>query len=174
MAEPLARVDPVPAAPLALAGVTLALVAEVRRYSLRGAAAALARLTAVPLPTRIGDAVIAGEDIAVMLGPNEWLLLGAVSSDGAGQPVSIVDVSERQTGFRLDGPAAAEILMSGCPLDLDRMAAGRGTRTLYETVEIIVVKLGAQSFHVEVWRSFAPWLWAALCQAASDGETSAR
>ena len=58
--------------------------------------------------------------------------------------------------------SAAEILMSGCPLDLERMAVGRGTRTIYETVEIVVIKRGAARFHIEVWRSFAPWLRAAL------------
>ena len=55
--------------------------------------------------------------------------------------------------------------MSGCPLDLERMAVGRGTRTIYEAVEIVVIKCAPDAFRVEVWRSFAPWLWAALAQA---------
>ena len=101
-----------------------------------------------------------------MLGPDEWLLLGTVSGEGAGQPVSITEITERQIGITLEGPRAAEILMSGCPLDLERLTVGRGTRTIYETVEIVVLKRGAEQFHIEVWRSFAPWLWAALVAAA--------
>ena len=100
-----------------------------------------------------------------MLGPDEWLLIGAIDGDGAGQPVSIVEVSNRHVGLDVTGPRAAELLMSGCPLDLERMAVGRGTRTIYETVEIIVIKRDPETFRVEVWRSFAPWLWAALGQA---------
>ena len=68
--------------------------------------------------------------------------------------------------------SAAEILMSGCPLDLERMAVGRGTRTIYETVEIVVIKRGAARFHVEVWRSFVPWLWAALVAVAGEVRAS--
>ena len=60
----------------------------------------------------------------------------------------------------------ASTMMSGCPLDLERMAVGRGARTIFETVEIVVMKRGAEKFHIEVWRSFAPWLWAALVAAA--------
>ena len=119
----------------------------------------------VLLPTLIGDVAEQDGDLAIMLGPDEWLLIGPIGGDGAGQPVSITEVSDRQVGFDVTGPRTAELLMSGCPLDLERMAVGRGTRTIYETVEIVVMKRAADAFRVEVWRSFAPWLWAALAQA---------
>jgi sarcosine oxidase subunit gamma len=57
--------------------------------------------------------------------------------------------------------------MSGCPLDLDRFVVGRATRTIYETVEIILIRETEDRFHVEVWRSFASWLWTALTTTAS-------
>ena len=139
-----------------------------KRYSLRGAAADLQVFVPLLLPTRIGDISDGAAGLAVMLGPDEWLLIGETSSDGHGQPVSITEITERQIGLVIEGPRAAELLMSGCPLDLARMAAGRGTRTVYETVEITLLKLSDTRFHVEVWRSFAPWLWAALAQAAAD------
>jgi sarcosine oxidase subunit gamma len=56
--------------------------------------------------------------------------------------------------------------MAGCPLDLDGFATGRATRTIFETVEIILLRKDKVLFEVEVWRSFAPWLKAAL-EAAS-------
>ena len=164
MFEAVGRIEPVAGAPLARDGVTIALAPAATRFSLRGSASDLAAFTKVSLPTRIGDAGNQGGELAVMLGPDEWLLIGAVSGDGAGQPVSIVEVSERQVGFDVTGPRAAELLMSGCPLDLERMAVGRGTRTIYETVEIVVIKRAPDNFRVEVWRSFAPWLWAALAR----------
>ena len=136
------------------------------RYNLRGAVADVQALTAVPLPTKIGDVSDHGVGVAVMLGPDEWLLIGAVVADGAGQALSITEITERQIGLNIEGPGAAALLMSGCPLDLERLAAGRGTRTIFETVEIVVIKHGPERFHVEVWRSFAPWLWAALVAAS--------
>lgn len=168
MADILPRSAPVGEGPLTFAGGTMSLLPAVPRFCLRGAAADLAPLLGVPLPRRIGEVSAVGEALVAMIGPDEWLAIGAVPAGSAGLSVAVVDISERQIGVRLDGPGAAAVLMAGCPLDLETMAPGRGTRTLYETVEIVVVKLGAQAFHIEVWRSFAPWLWAALAQAAAD------
>ena len=165
MADLLTRIDPVPADAFAFSGGTMALALTEKRYSLRGEVAALQAFTAVPLPSKIGDVSERGAEQAIMLGLDEWLLLGTVSGDSAGQAVSITEITERQITITLEGPRATEILMSGCPLDLERMAVGRGTRTIYETVEIVVIKRGAEQFHIEVWRSFAPWLWAALVAA---------
>ena len=166
MADFSIRIDTVPAEPFAFSGGTMALALAEKRYSLRGEVAALQALTAVPLPSKIGDVSEHGAELAIMLGPNEWLFVGAITGDGAGQPLSITEITERQITITLDGPRAAEIMMSGCPLDLERMAVGRGTRTIYETVEIVVIKRGAARFHIEVWRSFAPWLWAAFVAVA--------
>ena len=162
MADLLTRFDPIPAEAFAFTGGTMALAPAEKRYSLRGEAATLQAFTSVPLPRKIGDVSDHAAGLAVMLGPDEWLLIGTIKGDGAGQPVSITEITERQIGITLEGPRAAEILMSGCPLDLERMAEGRGTRTIYETVEIVVMKRGAAQYHIEVWRSFAPWLWAAF------------
>ena len=165
MSETVGRIEPVVGAPFVGNGVTVALVPAATRFNLRGSASDLAGFAAVQLPTRIGDVGESDGELAVMLGPDEWLLIGAVSGDRAGQPVSITEVSDRQVGFDVTGPLAAELLMSGCPLDLERMAVGRGTRTIYEAVEIVVIKRAPDAFRVEVWRSFAPWLWSALAQA---------
>jgi sarcosine oxidase, subunit gamma len=82
--------------------------------------------------------------------------------------VSIVDVSDRAVGIIIEGAGARTVLSSGCPLDLERFAVGRTTRTIYETVEIILYRETDTRWHVDVWRSFAPWLWAALAKAAAD------
>jgi len=56
--------------------------------------------------------------------------------------------------------------MAGCPLDLNQFAVGRATRTIYETVEIIILREAEDRFHVEVWRSFSEWLWTAMTTVA--------
>ena len=167
MSEAIGRIEPVPAVALAGDGFVVTLVPVATRYSLRGSASDLAPFTPLSLPLRIGDVGEQHGELVVMLGPDEWLLIGAVRGDGAGQPLSIVEISDRQIGLDVTGPRAAELLMSGCPLDLEQMAVGRGTRTIFETVEIVVVKRAPESFRVELWRSFAPWLWAALAAAGA-------
>jgi sarcosine oxidase subunit gamma len=137
------------------------------RYSLRARdTAALAKLIGRKLPTAIGTT----ESEVTCLGPDEWLLRAAEGTtvpDGAGQPLSIVEISERAVTLVLEGPRAAEVLMAGCPRDLDRFAVGQAARTVFEGVEMIVLRTAEQRFEVEVWRSFAPWLELALTKAAS-------
>lgn len=166
MSDNLARTEPVPFAPFVGEGISISLAAPMTRYSLRARQAqALETLLGVNVPKKIG----ATEDGIACLGPDEWLLRAPAGYNlvsGAGLPVSLVDISERAICLVVEGPRSAEILRAGCPLDLDKFAIGRATRTIFETVEIILLRLGGDRFHVEVWRSFAPWLWASLTAAA--------
>ena len=166
MSDLLERAEPVSAEAFGREGVTIRLASPVARYSLRAReAASLEAVLGVAVPAKIGE--IVGDIIC--LGPDEWLLrkpAGSVIPMGEGLPLSICDVSERAVCFIVEGSRAAEVLMAGCPLDLDRWPVGRGTRTIFETVEIVVLRLAEERFEVEVWRSFAPWLMAALEAAA--------
>lgn len=140
------------------------------RYSLRARSdAVLATSIGRALPDRIG-AVRGG---IARLGPDEYYALlpaGDTLPAAAGQAVSVVDISARALGFVIEGPGAAERIASGCSLDLDRFAIGRATRTLFETVEIILFRDDDERFCIDVWRSFAPWLWHVLAAevAAAD------
>lgn len=167
MSDAFIRNEPVPSTPFVAEGVTISLAVPLRRYSLRARTAqALETLLSVKVLQKIG----ATEGRIACLGPDEWLLRADASAmipTGAGFPVAITDVSDRSICLVVEGPRAAELLMTGCPLDLDRFAVGRATRTIYETVEIIIIREDQDRFHVEVWRSFAAWLWAALTTAAS-------
>lgn len=167
MSEQLRRAEPVPTEPFAADGVMISLAPPMARYSLRARQAqALETLLGVKVPKKIG----ATEGGIACLGPDEWLLradAGTKIPVGNGLPLAVTDISERAICIRIEGPKAAQLLMAGCPLDLDRMAAGRSVRTIFETVEIIVIRRSADMFDVEVWRSFGDWLWTALKKAAS-------
>jgi sarcosine oxidase, subunit gamma len=160
---------PVPETAMIADGVTISLAAPMQRYSLRARQAqALETLLKVKVPKSIG----AIEGAIMCLGPDEWMMrtdVGTTLSMGAGLPVAITDISDRAICLIVDGSRAAEILMSGCPLDLDKFAVGRATRTIYETVEIIIIRETEERFHVEVWHSFATWLWTALTNVATHG-----
>jgi sarcosine oxidase, subunit gamma len=167
MSDVLTRSDPVPLTSFAGEGVTISLAPPMARFSLRARQAlALETLLKVKLPKTIGDT----EGGIACLGPDEWFLRAdadATIQTGSGLPVSITDVSERSVGLVVEGPAADQLIMSGCPHDLDRFPVGKASRTIFETVEIILIRESEERFHIEVWRSFAPWLWTALTEAAS-------
>jgi len=167
MSDALFRNEPVASTPYVADGVSISLAEPLKRYSLRSRTAeALETVLNAKVPQKIG----ATEGGIACLGPDEWLLRTAADTampTGAGLPIAITDISERSICLVVEGPRAAELLMTGCPLDLDNFAVGRATRTIYETVEIIIIREGEDRFHVEVWRSFAAWLWTAFTAAAS-------
>jgi sarcosine oxidase subunit gamma len=129
-------------------------------------------------PSRLGVAGERDKRAALWLGPDEWLLI-ADGDDAAtigellesvleGTAHSLVDVSHRQIGLVAAGSAAARVLNAGCPLDLDPHAfpVGFATRTLFDKVEIVLWRRAEATFHVEIWRSFAPFLAASLAEAS--------
>ena len=151
--------------PVEGAGVRLSVASDLVRYSMRARdPAVLEGVLGRDVPKRIGDT-----DAGIAcLGPDEWYVVLPDNFDlprGEGLPVSVVDVSSRALGFVLEGPGALAVLSSGCPLDLAKMGVGRATRTVFETVEIVVWRESETRWHVEVWRSFATWLWHAFLAA---------
>ena len=168
MSEVLTRTEPVSPEAFVRDGVTISLAPPMARYSLRARdPGALEALLGRKVPAKIGT--MAGE--IACLGPDEWLLRTAPGSAvpmGEELALAIIEVSERAICLIVEGPRAAEVVMAGCPLDLDRFAMGRATRTIFETVEIILIRSGEHRFEVEVWRSFAPWLQLALTTAAAE------
>ena len=168
MSEALTRTEPVSREAFVQEGETISLAPPMARYSLRARdPAELEALLGRKVPAKIGT--MAGE--ISCLGPDEWLLrlpAGTSIPMGEGLPLAITEVSERAVCLIVEGPRAAEMLMAGCPLDLDRFAIGRAARTIFETVEIILIRSGEHRFEVEVWRSFAPWLQLALTTAAGQ------
>ena len=77
-------------------------------------------------------------------------------------------VSDREISWRLEGPAVLDLLAAGCPLDLARMPVGRGTRTVYDTAQVVLVREAGDRFHLTAWRSFAPHVRALLDLATAE------
>jgi sarcosine oxidase, subunit gamma len=145
-------------------GIFIAISSDMLRYNLR---------TRKPegLPIRIGTSSVFGGGTACCLGPDEWLILlpeGSALPKFAGSH-SLTDVSHRAVGVLLQGPKAAIVLQSGCPLDshITKFPLGKAVRILYDSVEIILWRIADDQFHVEVWRSFSEYLLGALTTSAS-------
>lgn len=158
------------------------------RYSLRvneaelaGAGTAAGFSLDIPINTRSGSA----ERASIRLGPNEWLLVGPYGEAQAmmeqidaalsGRFYTLVDVSHRNVGIMVSGRRAADVLNSGCPLDLAEAAfpTGMATRTLMGKAEIVLMRLDdTPTYQVECWRSFSTYVRDYLIEAAREFEPS--
>jgi len=149
--------------------VALALQDAGARFNLRiasGDVPAASAAFGVSLPERIGARARQGEREALCVGPDEWLLYASGTereaiverfAEGLGAtPHSLTDISDRELTITLSGPRAAELLSIGCAIDLDGLAQGDGTRTVFDGVTITLRRDGAEAFKLEAWRSFIP------------------
>ena len=165
-------------------GVVIRLLVPRARFSLRLDPSLLQtakQVAGFTLDTPINRRMFSGERVAMRLGPDEWLLSGAegeaariardVESALAGLHHSLVDVSHRQVALSVAGMRAADVINSGCPLDLAPPAfqVGAATRTLLGKAEVILAKADElPTFEVECARSFAAYLHAFLLEAARE------
>jgi sarcosine oxidase subunit gamma len=165
---------------------TLAELSGLGRLSLRGGPEALAaagEAFGVPLPREACRAAEGDARAALWLGPDEQLLLvqhsdwdatlSALASRLKALPHSLVDISQRQIALQVGGAHAAELLSSACPLDLhlDAFPIGMCTRTLLAKAPIVLWRTSADAFHLEVWRTFAPYVRQLLQEAGRQYES---
>lgn len=144
------------------------------RFSLRMATDApaplLGTLGLTPPTQQACRAVKAGNAAILWLGPADWLVLAesedtarleqALHDDLKGLDYALVDISHRQIGMQVAGPQATAWLNAVCPLDLSLEAfpVGMCTRTVFAKAQIVLWRTAEAVFHVEVWRSFAPYV----------------
>lgn len=154
---------------------------ECARFSLRIDPEHLARAGGAfgaDIPARIGQRAARTGRSALCLGPDEWLLhadesareeiAAAFGALYAGAPHSLVDISDRERAIELHGPGATSMLAAGCPLDLSQLRVGCGTRTVFDSVQVVLVREAEERFLIEVWRSFCPHVWELLTLAGEE------
>ena len=180
MAEPMTatRIHPLAGQVHAVSGVAITPAPEAFRISLRAPARSVGPLGAalgIELPEAVGQSQTAGNRMALCLGPDEWLVIDTKvhpAGDLAGIDVlhSAVDVSQRNTAILVSGPAAADLINAGCPRDLSAEAfpVGACARTLFGKVEVVLMRPKVTVFRMEVWRSFSPYAFQLLAEAARD------
>ncbi|HEX4173742.1 MAG TPA: sarcosine oxidase subunit gamma family protein [Acetobacteraceae bacterium] len=138
----------------------------VRMTALPPVARLLIRGDAIGIPQpALCRAIRVRDNWVLWLGPDEFLL---IAPDEAMPMLEIaaptVDVSHRETALRVSGPCAAWALNAFCALDLHPSAfpVGMCTRTVLGKAEIVLWRIDADEFRIEVARSFAPYVWACL------------
>ncbi|WP_456769724.1 sarcosine oxidase subunit gamma [Bradyrhizobium sp. USDA 3650] len=82
----------------------------------------------------------------------------------------MVDVSHRSEVFAISGPRAEYVLNHACPLDLSETAfpVGACTRTVLAKATILLSRTAPETFHLDIWRSFAPYAWQLLDEVCTE------
>jgi sarcosine oxidase, subunit gamma len=137
-------------------------------------------VTGLALPTVPNTASLSAQRQLLWLGPDEWLLKlqdgqgdaveSALRSALQGQHFSVVQVGDGNTTLTVKGPAAADLLSRGCPLDLHPRAFPAGALAqshIAKAGATVLCLEAATSFELTVRRSFADYLFRWLCEAGA-------
>jgi sarcosine oxidase subunit gamma len=166
-------------------GVVLARATIDAAWNLQGDArhapfvAAAERLFGVA-PPLVPNACARREGLLLLwLGPRSWLAIegqrttlvdATVARDALNAAGgALFDVSSSRTAFTLRGAKAAEVLASGCPLDLDRRTFAPGTcaQSVFGHLNVLLHRHDPATFTLMVATSFAADAWHALCVASA-------
>jgi len=153
--------------------LSVRLMDERARYNLRlksGDLPAFKKATGLALPRKVNASSVDNDTSCFCLGPDEWVVITyiklktkldkSLAKAGKDFVCSVTDISHRNVAFDISGPESVSLINVGCPLDLslENFPVGKVTRTVFESVSIMLLRTGEESFHVECWRSFAPYL----------------
>jgi sarcosine oxidase subunit gamma len=141
--------------------------------------AAADRLCGIAPPRAANTCARHGSLLVLWLGPRSWLAVegqraALADADAARDALNaaggaLFDVSSSRAAFALRGVKAAEVLASGCPLDLDARAFAPGTcaQSVFGHLNVLVYRHDPTTFTLMVATSFAADAWHALCVAAA-------
>ena len=111
-------------------------------------------------------------------GPGQWLAVSATSPAadfirGLRQALetsgaTVTDLSHSRTVLRIAGPKARDVLLKGCPLDIELMRPNDCASSLLGHLNVLIHCLGDQTFDVYVFRSFGLAMWEWLVDAALE------
>jgi sarcosine oxidase, subunit gamma len=166
------------------ATASVAPLAPIARFALRirvASATELGHVGPFRFDTPINTCVVENSLVSARLGPDEWLLLDSIDARAHleedlntalfGRFFSLVDIGHRDAGVAVAGDHAREVINAGCPLDLHNEAFPplSATRTIFGKAEIVLFRPGMEAlYRVECSRSFAPYVFALLEEAAQE------
>jgi sarcosine oxidase, subunit gamma len=172
-------------------GVRLAERGDLGKIDLRGDPqdrafmAGVGRVLDLVLPTEPLSSAAKGRITALWCGPDQWLItcpygdvtlfMTSLAEALDGVHAALTDLSDGRVAIRLAGPSARDVLAKGCPLDLHPRAfsSGRAAGSLLAKADVLIHLLEDEPgrgpvFDLYVARSFAPYLWAWLEDAALE------
>ncbi|WP_232665278.1 sarcosine oxidase subunit gamma [Pseudonocardia sp. TRM90224] len=145
------------------------------------AGADVAAYLGVALPEAPNTWVQGDTATVIWLGPDEWLVTSPFASpealeaglrEAVGADGAVVDVSAQRTTLRLRGAHAADVLASGCAVDLHPsvFATGSAAQTTVGMAGIVLLALddSASDYRLLVRSTFARYLASWLLDAAQE------
>ncbi len=169
------RIEPLAGEKLANKSVTIEAAPAASRVNLRGNPKGYEKTLGFAVPKKPKTSASKAGRHALWLGPDEWLVIdekpGAVlMPKSSSKTFAAVDVSHRNAAAIISGPGAENVLAAGCPqnLSLETFPLGACSRTILGRAEVVLYRTAADTFRVEFWRSFAPYVWTFLSEAAKD------
>jgi sarcosine oxidase subunit gamma len=166
--------------PLVWHGVRCAAVVPMARFVFRGSADVL-RLAGdavgMVFPSALCASTMGARGI-LWQGPDEYLVLvpkeekpklsSAIGEALVGVPHSLVDVSHRNVALLIEGDRVELLLATGIMLDLSlaKFPVGMTTRTLFGKADVTLWRQAPDRFHLEMWRSLAPYVVGLLGEGA--------
>jgi len=150
---------------------------ETARFSLRinpSSQKKAGEIFGLSLPEKIGNLTLPSESekqdhLALMVGPDEWYLTTPPSAHDQiiadftklyeSEIHSLVDISNREISIVIEGKKAAYLLQAVMAFDVENMPYPSGRRTLFERVQVILLREREDYFRIEVWASFAEHVW---------------
>lgn len=167
--------------------IHVTLAPERARYNVRVKKAELAAVkkdSGLTLPAKVGGASDKGDILSICLGPDEWFvsapaakaLSKTMDKVSKTHMMSAVDISHRNVALLLSGPGALTALRAGIASDVDEAAfpVGSAMRTMFESAPVLIYRLGPSEFHIECWRSFAPYMRDFLAIVAKDRQMASK
>lgn len=111
-------------------------------------------------------------------GPGQWLVVSpstpvrdflmdlrrALEPSGA----TVTDLSHARAVIRIAGPKARDVMLKGCPLDLERFKVNDCASSLLGHLNVQIHCIGDQTFDLYVFRSFGLAMWEWLIDAALE------
>ncbi len=159
--------------------VSVSTAAPASRISLRATplgANSFGKSLGLDLPKKPSGSAAKGGKFALWLGPDEWLIIDEKNQDislvpkTASTQLSAVDISHRNAAYFISGNGAENTLNAACPrnLSLSEFPVGSATRTIFGKAEVVLYRTQNNTFRMEFWRSFTPYVWGLLLDAARD------
>jgi len=137
---------------------------------------AAAPLLGAALPTRVGEAIGAGQRQLLKTGPEQFWILGPATDDLAARLQAAVDpstgavtpLSHSRTRIIVEGAPARELLIQGIPLDLhsDVFRPGQFALTGLHHTPVLLLRSAHDRYEIFAMRTFALSVWEWLTDAA--------
>ena len=137
---------------------------------------AAAPLLGAALPTRVGEAIGAGQRQLLKTGPEQFWILGPATDDLAARLQAAVDpstgavtpLSHSRTRIIVEGAPARELLIQGIPLDLhsDVFRLGQFALTGLHHTPVLLLRSAQDRYEIFAMRTFALSVWEWLTDAA--------